>query len=126
MYDIIELNNKLASELKDIAKELNVPKYETLKKQELIYKILDQQALNPAPQDLQAEKKERHHIFRTKKKPGEGSTSKPEHKVHVPVGSSDSVTPENKEFVIDDTAVQLSDESLTPIIVEDPVETHSV
>ncbi len=123
MYDIIELNNKLASELKDIAKELNVPKYETLKKQELIYKILDQQALNPAPQDLQAEKKERHHIFRTKKKPGEGSTSKPEHKVHVPVGSSDSVTPENKEFVIDDTAVQLSDESLTPIIVEDPVET---
>jgi len=48
MYDIIELNNKLVGELKEIAKNLNVPKYETLKKQELIYKILDHQAVNPA------------------------------------------------------------------------------
>lgn len=48
MYDIIELNNKLVGELKEIAKKLNVPKYETLKKQELIYKILDQQAISPA------------------------------------------------------------------------------
>jgi transcription termination factor Rho len=48
MYDIIELNNKLVGELKEIAKGLNVPKYEALKKQELIYKILDQQAIHPA------------------------------------------------------------------------------
>ncbi len=48
MYDILDLNNKLVGELKEIAKNLNVPKYETLKKQELIYKILDQQAINPA------------------------------------------------------------------------------
>ncbi|MBA3971040.1 MAG: transcription termination factor Rho [Bacteroidetes bacterium] len=47
MYDIIELNNKLVGELRDIAKSLNVPKYEGLKKQELIYKILDQQAITP-------------------------------------------------------------------------------
>lgn len=47
MYDIIELNNKLVNELREIAKELQVPKYESLKKQELIYKILDQQAINP-------------------------------------------------------------------------------
>src|SRR3954468_16263280 len=46
MHDIIELNNKLVGELKEIAKNLNIPKYETLKKQELIYKILDQQVLN--------------------------------------------------------------------------------
>ena len=51
MYDIIELNNKLVGELKDIAKSLNIPKYELLKKQELIYKILDQQAINPSPSD---------------------------------------------------------------------------
>lgn len=49
MYDIIELNSKLVGELKEIAKNLNIPKYEALKKQELIYKILDQQAVNPAP-----------------------------------------------------------------------------
>jgi len=48
MYDIIELNNKLVGELKEIAKNLNIPKFEALKKQELIYKILDQQAINPS------------------------------------------------------------------------------
>ncbi len=44
MYDIIELNNKLVGELRDLAKSLNIEKFEALKKQELIYKILDQQA----------------------------------------------------------------------------------
>ena len=44
MYDIIDLNSKLVGELREIAKQLNVPKFETLKKQELVYKILDQQA----------------------------------------------------------------------------------
>lgn len=48
MYDIIELNNKLVGELRDIAKSLDIPKYEALKKQELIYKILDQQAITPS------------------------------------------------------------------------------
>lgn len=48
MYDIIELNNKLVGELKEIAKSMNIPKHEALKKQELIYKILDHQAINPS------------------------------------------------------------------------------
>lgn len=47
MYDIIELNSKLLTELRDIAKALNITKINNLKKQDLIYKILDQQALNP-------------------------------------------------------------------------------
>jgi transcription termination factor Rho len=47
MYDIIELNSKKVAELKEIAKELNVSKYEKLLKQDLIYKILDAQALIP-------------------------------------------------------------------------------
>ena len=45
MYDILELNKKLIPELKEIAKELNIEKVETLKKQDLVYKILDQQAI---------------------------------------------------------------------------------
>ncbi|HET6244350.1 MAG: transcription termination factor Rho [Bacteroidetes bacterium] len=45
MYDIIELNSKLVSELRDIAKNLNIPKFDTLKKQELVYQILDYQAI---------------------------------------------------------------------------------
>lgn len=47
MYDIIELNGKVLTELRDIAKELNISKINNLKKQDLVYKILDQQALNP-------------------------------------------------------------------------------
>jgi len=62
MYDIIELNNKLVSELKEIAKELNIDKVEGLKKQDLIYKILDYQALNPAEEKSSKES--------AKKKPG--------------------------------------------------------
>ncbi|MFZ4462352.1 MAG: transcription termination factor Rho [Bacteroidales bacterium] len=46
MYDIVELNNKLVGELREIAKELEINKVEKLLKQDLIYKILDQQALN--------------------------------------------------------------------------------
>jgi transcription termination factor Rho len=49
MYDIIELNGKLLPELKEIAKKLNIPKYEKLPKQDLVYKILDFQALIPLP-----------------------------------------------------------------------------
>jgi len=46
MYDILELNKKLLPELKDIAKEMNIKKIENLRKQDLVYKILDQQAIN--------------------------------------------------------------------------------
>ena len=58
MYDIIELNGKLVSEIKEIAKSLNIRKYEKLLKQELIYKILDQQALNPSSDVLAKEQQE--------------------------------------------------------------------
>lgn len=47
MYDIIELNGKKVADLRDIAKALNIKKTEVLKKQDLIYKILDEQAVNP-------------------------------------------------------------------------------
>ena len=43
MYDIIELNGMLVQELREIAQKLAIPNFESLKKQELIYKVLDQQ-----------------------------------------------------------------------------------
>jgi len=52
MYDILELNKKLLPELKEIAKELKIKRVDSFKKQDLIYKILDTQAV------LEAEKKE--------------------------------------------------------------------
>jgi transcription termination factor Rho len=45
MYDILELNKKLLPELRDVAKELRIKRVESLRKQDLIYKILDQQAI---------------------------------------------------------------------------------
>ncbi len=45
MYDILELNKKLLAELKDIAKELKIKRIDSFKKQDLIYKILDEQAI---------------------------------------------------------------------------------
>jgi len=47
MYNIEELNFKLLSELKDIAEQLGVSNFKKLAKKELIYKILDQQAILP-------------------------------------------------------------------------------
>lgn len=47
MYDIIELNKKLVGELREIADKLEIKKADKLKKEELIYQILDQQAINP-------------------------------------------------------------------------------
>jgi len=57
MYDILELNKKLVSDLKEIAKELKIKKVETLKKQDLIYKILDQQAINASQEGLKTKSK---------------------------------------------------------------------
>ncbi|PWJ40864.1 transcription termination factor Rho [Sediminitomix flava] len=47
MYTIEELEIRLLSELKDIAKDLGVKNYSNTTKKELIYKILDQQAILP-------------------------------------------------------------------------------
>ncbi len=48
MYDILELNTKLVSELREIAKGLDIKRIESFKKQDLIYKILDTQAVQDA------------------------------------------------------------------------------
>lgn len=45
MYDILQLNDMLVPELRDIAERLDIKGYKRLNKQELIYQILDQQAL---------------------------------------------------------------------------------
>ncbi|MBG9375424.1 transcription termination factor Rho [Panacibacter sp. DH6] len=46
MYDILQLNDMLVPELLDIADQLSIPNAKKADKQELIYKILDKQALN--------------------------------------------------------------------------------
>ncbi len=45
MYDILQLNSMLVPELRDIAESMDIDGYKKLSKQDLIYKILDEQAL---------------------------------------------------------------------------------
>nr|WP_293836048.1 transcription termination factor Rho [uncultured Arsenicibacter sp.] len=51
MYNIEELNLKLLSELRTIANEFGISDASKFQKKELIYKILDQQARMPVPED---------------------------------------------------------------------------
>lgn len=45
MYDILQLNDMLVPELLDIAEQLKIPNAKKLSKQDLVYKILDSQAV---------------------------------------------------------------------------------
>ena len=47
MFEISKLKEKKLSDLQQIAEELNISKFKTLKKLDLVYKILDHQASNP-------------------------------------------------------------------------------
>jgi transcription termination factor Rho len=48
-YDILQLNDMLVQELRDIAERLKITDFKKLSKQDLIYKILDAQAVNASP-----------------------------------------------------------------------------
>lgn len=68
MYDLNGLNEKLLNELKDIARQLNIPKFDSLKKQDLVYQILDHQAANPPAELLVEEKKAVRKPYKEKRK----------------------------------------------------------
>ncbi len=57
MFEISDLKAKKLPELQDIAKGLNVPKFKTLKKLDLVYQILDVQAANPKAVEVVKESK---------------------------------------------------------------------
>ncbi len=88
MYDIIELSRKLLPDLREIAKELNIKKIESYKKQDLIYKILDTQAIIASekissdrklksPRDIKKEEKPRLLSFLKKDEPEAAATPAP-------------------------------------------------
>ncbi len=62
MYDINQLNDMLLSDIKEVAKELNIKRTDTYKKQDLVYEILNVQAENisvakPTIEEAQENKK---------------------------------------------------------------------
>ncbi len=106
MYDIIELNNKLVSELRNIAKQLNIPKADKLLKQDLIYKILDHQALNPTEDLLKKEKKE---------------TKKPYRSKRIRIPSQDKNTPTHATPSSPETPERTNPSENTPEVKQHPI-----
>jgi transcription termination factor Rho len=101
MYDILELNKKLVSELRQIAKDLNVKKADSLRKQDLVYKILDQQAIN-ATEESEPEKKE-------KRKPSKSSSKETAKRSNAAVAqqkneSSDKTSSEESTAQVEETS----------------------
>ena len=74
MYDILELDKKQLPELKDIATELGIKKTDGLAKQDLVYKILDQQAILATEKDKSFQnKKQNDGDFQAKRRRGRPS-----------------------------------------------------
>jgi transcription termination factor Rho len=65
MYDILQLNDMLVPELLDIAEQLKIANAKKLGKQDLVYKILDSQALAGAKGAKPAEDGKRKRIIKT-------------------------------------------------------------
>jgi transcription termination factor Rho len=80
MYNILELREKELADLKSIASAMNIKRFESLSKDELVYRILDEQAISKAA-EKKAEVKDNDDA---KKKRARVKNTKP-----VAVGSSD-------------------------------------
>jgi len=59
MYDILQLNDMLVPELRDLAEKLGLEKYKRLNKKDLIYKILDAQAVQSETKPSSKETKDK-------------------------------------------------------------------
>ena len=65
MYDILQLNDMLVPELHDIAEQLKIPNVKKLNKQDLVYKILDSQAIAGAKGAKPSDDGKRKRIIKT-------------------------------------------------------------
>ena len=132
MYDILQLNQKTVIELKELAKTLEIKKYQKLKKEELIFQILDQQAVKPevvkaskAGAEANDSKKER--LVRPRKAKSEEDTkpeakSPEEKKVAYPKKSPSErivrqqIQAQKKEGVAQETIEKTPDTSVEKVV----------
>jgi transcription termination factor Rho len=89
MYDILQLNDMIVPELLDIAEQLKIPNAKKLDKQELVYKILDSQAIAGAKSGIDGKSRQRKRIVKattgntTEEAIVESSDKKPVKKLHI-------------------------------------------
>ncbi|QDH78182.1 transcription termination factor Rho [Echinicola soli] len=100
MYNIEELKIRLLSELKEIAEELGVKNFKSLKKDDLIYAILDQQAITPEkalPKKKPAKAEVEKPVPDTPEKKPEHKPSAEDNKETKPKFKRENVTESKKE-----------------------------
>src|SRR6202008_743776 len=89
MYDILQLNDMIVPELLDIAEQLKIPNAKKMDTQELVYKILDNQAIAGAKTSTDGKNKQRKRIIKTttgnttEEAIVESNDKKPAKKLHV-------------------------------------------
>jgi transcription termination factor Rho len=118
MYDLVELEGKLLNDLKQIAKEMDIKKIDFLKKQDLIFKILDHQAVQSSsgktqktqPQEIVSEPPSENTAAKPKAKPKKTKTDKPKKEsetADTPVVTNSNA--ENKNVNINNKQVMKAD-----------------
>ncbi|HJU45291.1 MAG TPA: transcription termination factor Rho [Chitinophagaceae bacterium] len=119
MYDILQLNDMLVPELLDIAEQLKISSPKKLDKQQLIYKILDRQALTSSEKKETADEKPR------KKRVIKASTANTTEEAVVESGDSESARkPDAKTKKKEEKAP--APKKLTVKKKEEPAAKHSV
>ena len=110
MFEISDLKEKKLPDLQEIAQSLGMKKFKTLKKEELIYRIIDFQAENPAPiqppqvANTQEEKKEK----------TTGKAKKKEARPPKENNKKDSQLKENKPVAVENKDTSLKTTGKTP------------
>lgn len=115
MYDILQLNDMIVPELLDIAEQLRIPNAKKLDKQELVYKILDSQAIAGAKTSVDGKSRQRKRIVKattgntTEEAIVESNDKKPAKKLHVKKEEKPVIKKgRKKEDLIDSVAEELS------------------
>ncbi len=128
MYDILELNEKLLPELRQIAKDLNIKRVESYKKQDLIYAILDEQAIHSTKGAKKPEKKERttDEPERKRGRKPKNTEAKKEEPTAIKAGDLPIKLTTPGKIVVKDTTAELLNEEVDDIIITDDEETTFV
>ncbi|WP_104736169.1 transcription termination factor Rho [Hanstruepera ponticola] len=99
MFEIAQLKDMKLPELQEIAKKLNVSKYRSLKKLDLVYQILDHQAANPkaVKEVVASEKSSDNSSDNSNKKPAQKRPRQRVQKENQDTNSKPENNPEAKE-----------------------------
>lgn len=119
MYNISDLNAMNEQELKTIAEAMGIKKFDPEKKDELIYQILDQQAIDMAASATDKKRRNKEEKTKTENKSTESKRKKKQPKEEPVVPETVENTPETKEDSTpdknDDIKVEVAEVKETPV-----------